>query len=279
MGARILIQSGVGAGTCHPINRNVLRIGNGPDMDLTLPYEELASHTLTLEYREGGYTVHNRTNAAINLGGRTLHPKAADRWFDTDLLTLPGEIQLAIEFDEDPSPATKPSVHASTRHSSTDSPPSEVGSPRVSQVRPTISSGPSVIDSKSSPVKSSSTWMQIVVIALCVAAVGILLTRDRMMRHRGVGGQLPSFDQLVEKARQHESVGDTPSQGPLLQQLQFAEAAMVRGNASAARQRYSHVRAKLLPRASGIAPDADDPAKASLHEEMFRWVEWRLSQL
>jgi hypothetical protein len=280
MGARILVQSGIASGTTHWIERNVVRVGSDPGMDLTLPCDELDKHALTLEYRDGVYRVHNRCSAQVYLGGRTVASGQSDQWYDTDLLELPGLIQLAMEVEGDPAPAPAPLIPPA-RSSAVVAEEGRIadasaGSPTAGQ--PVSSGSQSRQDSPRPPQASSSssfsTMLQVGVIVVCVLGCVLLLARDRMRRSADSGVSVPKFEVIVDQALEQAD----PATQSLLRHVQYAESAMIRGNKKAARQRYASVRSILL---ASRTPSVDVPQASPdpLHQQMMQWVEYRLGQL
>lgn len=262
MSARIIVQSGISAGTSHWIERSVIRIGSDPTMDLTIPTSELASHAMTLEFREGVYRVHNRSDKAIHLGGQTIESGSAERWFDTDLIEIPGAVTLALDLGDDPSPSPKPSDRATAPWHGAAVPPEKAGQ---NESAPRRDAGQQ---------ESSSLLLQLGVIIGCVVISTLLLTKDRWMGTSEEAKSLPSFTQVVQRARQQPSFDE-----PLLQRFQFAEAAMIRRHEDVARTYFSRVRSQLLrdrAQADGTLRSSDADA---LSDQMLRWVEHRLSEL
>ncbi len=283
MSAKILVQSGIAAGTSHWIERNVVRVGSDPGMDLTVPCDALDKHALTLEYRDGVYRVHNRCTVQVYLGGRTVSPGHSDQWHDTDLLELPGLIQLALEVDGDPAPAPPPlfspaMVSASMDNDGRDTGP-DVTARASSQSQP--SGAPDRANASGAPVgqpspsaSSSSTMLQVGVIVVCVLGCVLLLARDRMRRSADSAVSVPRFEVIVDQAREKSD----PITQSLLRHVQYAESAMIRGNTKVARQRYASVRSMLLTNPDPSAIDSQsipDP----LQQQMMQWVEYRLGQL
>lgn len=278
MGARILVQSGIASGTTHWIERNVVRVGSDPGMDLTLPCDELDKHALTLEYRDGVYRVHNRCSVQVYLGGRTVAPGQSDQWYDTDLLELPGLVQLAMEVEDDPAPAPAPWVSPARSSAAVAEEAVDMDASAAAPTpdRPVSSGSQRRQDSPRSPQasSSSSTMLQVGVIVACVLGCVLLLARDRVRRSADSGVSVPKFEVIVDQALEQAD----PATQSLLRHVQYAESAMIRGNKKAARQRYALVRSILLSSHSASVDDqqaSPDP----LRQQMMRWVEYRLGQL
>jgi hypothetical protein len=277
MSAKILVQSGIAAGTSHWIERNVVRVGSDPGMDLTVPCDVLDKHALTLEYRDGVYRVHNRCTVQVYLGGRTVSPGHSDQWHDTDLLELPGLIQLALEVDGDPAPAPPPLFSPALVSASLDNDGPDESVPASSQSQP--SDAPDRANASGAPVgqptpSSSSTMLQVGVIVVCVLGCVLLLARDRMRRSADSAVSVPRFDVIVDQAREKS---DSTTQS-LLRHVQYAESAMIRGNTKAARQRYASVRSMLLANPDPAIIESQSTPDP-LQQQMMQWVEYRLGQL
>lgn len=280
MGARILVQSGIASGTTHWIERNVVRVGSDPGMDLTLPCDELDKHALTLEFRDGVYRIHNRCSAQVYLGGRTVAPGQSDQWYDTDLLELPGLIQLAMEVEGDPAPAPAPLISPARSSaavaeevvdvdaSAAGPTPDDQPLPSGSQHRRDLSHPPQASTS------SSSTLLQVAVIVACVLGCVLLLARDRVRRSADSAVSVPKFEVIVNQTLEQAD----PATQSLLRHVQYAESAMIRGNKKAARQRYASVRSLLLSSHSA-AVDDQQARPEPLQQQMMQWVEHRLGQL
>ncbi|MEM9586576.1 MAG: hypothetical protein AAGA03_04790 [Planctomycetota bacterium] len=266
MGARILIQSGIAAGTSHWIERSVIRIGNDPGMDLTIPSDSLAPHSLTVEYRGGSYRVHNRSTDPVFLGGRTVAPNQSDTWIDSDLLELPGPVQLAIECDADPTPAAAPIGTPAASPATPELDAVHAQSTAQSNTRATDRSAAQSATPGASDKPSSNTLLQVVVILVCVVGGALLLVRHQIRQTAETTVPVASFSSIVQQVRQSS---DSEMQ-KLLHHLQYAEAAMVRGDRRAARKRFGKVRNMLR-----VGESSDAPEQVS----MMKWVDHRLRQL
>ena len=213
-------------------------------------------------------------------------PGQSDQWDDTDLLELPGLIQLAMEVDGDPAPAAAPlisQVHASVAVAE------DAGTVDANAATPSagqaVSPGSqsrqgSTRPSRDSSASASSTMLQVGVIVVCVLGCVLLLARDRMRRSTDSGGSVPKFEAIVDQALDQAD----PATQSLLRHVQYAESAMIRGNKKAARQRYASVRSTLLASRNRAANDSStrpDPQPSSdpLQQQMMQWVEYRLGQL
>jgi hypothetical protein len=117
---------------------------------------------------------------------------------------------------------------------------------------------------------SKKTLIQLTVIGICVlgTAAMLLIEPDEST---SATAERPSFESIVETtlAKSPETATRT-----LLPRLQFAQAALVRGNEQLARERFLKLRDQLLRQmGSHSKQDADDVAR------MLRYVESQLGQL
>jgi len=244
MNPSIHILTGVAAGTVHPITRSVVRIGSDPAMDLVVPSSDVPPHALTLEYRDEVCQVHNRASVAFYLGGYSIEPGSHHPWLDTDMLELPGRIRLQLHHGDGTPISPAPAVASATK-----------STPPATGTRPA--------SAKSS---SPGVMIQIGVIIACVVGCVLLLARDSSKKSNR-SANVPSFDSIVREAIETPSSETTY----LTRQLQFAEAAMVRSNRRAARERYSQLRSRLI--------SSSHRNNNELYQRMAAWVEYRLGQL
>lgn len=256
MTARLLIQSGIAAGTHFSITRGVTRIGGAASMDLIIPSDALDPHVATLEHRDGGFRVHNRSSAPIYLGGRSIEPGDAAPWRDTDLLELPDEIRLAIEVGA--TSASTPARPGSSRPATQSTDASPVGGTRRH-----AESVP-----KSGSKSGSSTALQLAITLACILGCIGLLARDRSRAGQADLDRPASFSSIVETALALPDAGaSTP-----LREFQYAESAFVRDNMKTARKRLVALRARLMSR-------EDRETAGDVESDMLRWVEYRLGEL
>ena len=234
MPARILIQSGTSLGTSHWIEKNVVRIGSDPISDLVIPSAAVDAHALTVEYRQTGYRVYNRGTGVVLLSGSVLKPNQHADWIDSDLLELQDGVSLALEIDSDPSPSPPPSnsFRELPNPETSDSDQSTAGAKHTA-TPPTPSTGAKTSTS------ASRTAFQLVVTAACLlGCVGLILREQIRNRSETAfatpGLVVPPFESVVEQALKAES--SVPSE--VLDKLQMAEAALVRGQVATARSRY-----------------------------------------
>ena len=252
MSATIRIESGISAGTSYWIDRPVLRIGSDPQCEICLPSAELAPHTLTLEFRGGTYRVYNRGTAAISIGRAVVQPGGASAWNEGETANLPGDLRLVLDVDGDPRPSPRPEARIEDGYSSGDA--AESVEAREARGAPTA---------KKSSAKSS---VQLAIIGLCVlAGVGFLFMprgEETPVVNR------PTFESIVDSGLKKDD-----NIRALVQQLQYAQAALVRGHNELAAILFLRLRDQLV-RQQDTLPAADkEDAK-----NMLDYVQFRLSQ-
>ncbi len=271
MGARILVQSGVAAGTEMWIEQAVIRIGSDPAADLSLPSILLAPHAVTVEFRDNSYRVYNRSTGNIYLGGQALAAGRYDQWLDSDILELGDGIQLALELDDDPSPSRRGfddpyrQVQSDAQGDATDRPEGRFLAEAVDQ------------DDKSRPPhqrsSSGQTGLYLGVTLACVIGSVLLLARHNMKATDGAASNTaPSFAQVIAEAQASDNVVDPR----LVSELQYAEALVVRRASRQARERYQRLHEALLrgDQQAGISQNS-----SPVRDDIKRLVEARLRKL
>lgn len=255
MSANIRVDTGISAGSRFWIDRPVLRIGSDPQCDICLPSAELAPHALTLEFRDGAYRVYNRSASRIYVGSAMVESGTNAVWQDGATIELPGELRVALEINGDP----RPSARAEGAH---EGGLAEAGLPLAAEAVST--------DAKSgAPAKSASqSWLQLAVIGVCVLALVGLLTMKNGSGEKAAAAGRPTFNQLVEESSQKDATHQT-----IIRRLQYAQAAVVRGNSKLARERFSKLRDDLVGHLEAVSGDQ----KADV-ERVLSYVEYQLSR-
>jgi hypothetical protein len=253
MPASIRVETGIAAGTNYWIDRPVLRVGSDPQCEICLPTAELDPHALTLEFRDGSYRVYNRGKLPVSVAGALVQPASSGPWRTDQAVLLPGDLRLVLTVDGDPRPSPRPEPLPDDEFAEFD----RLATPVVDESPP-----------EPPPKKASGTLLQLGVIGLCLLVIGALLTRA------------PEEPSPVDRPTFESIVADTlgqkgePATRAYLPRLQYAQAAIVRGNLAAARARFARLRDQLV-RQRESAPEAD---RKDL-ERMMSYVEYRLSQL
>lgn len=253
MPATIRVESGISAGTDFWIDRPVLRIGSDPQCDLCLPSTELSPHALTLEFRGGGYRVYNRGASPVSVGSAVVQPGGNAGWNAGQSLVLPGDLRLALSIDGDPRPAPRPDARPDDDFDAVDD-LAVVAAPTA----------------EAAAKKSSGTMMQLAIIGFCILGMAAFLTM-RPSGDAAVAAERPTFDTIVESALAKDP---TSAARRLLPRLQYAEAAVVRGNVPLALERFAKLRDRLVRIRDSLAEA--DRADA---QQMLDYVEQQLSEL
>jgi hypothetical protein len=253
MSASIRVESGISAGTKYWIDRPVLRIGSDPQCDVCLPSAELAPHALTLEFRDGTYRAYNRGAAPVTIGREMVNSGSVGVWPADATVALPGDVRLVLEIDGDPQPAPRPeSRFDDVLVEGAESPEAEAA----------------VATGDAAGTKKSSSTTQMAIIGLCVLMMGALLMFNRAGSTTTVADR-PTFDAIVRSSLEGDDTVRT-----VVRRLQYAQAALVRGNFDQARERFSKLRDQLLVPNDSLS--ADDRTEI---DKVRSYVEYRLGQL
>jgi hypothetical protein len=104
MPAKIVVKSGAAANTEVVIREEVLRIGSDPSCEVMLPDPGLAPHAATLEFRDGAYIIHNRSDLPIRINAVPLERRTFRKWSVGQDLYLTERVVLRLDIDGDPKP-------------------------------------------------------------------------------------------------------------------------------------------------------------------------------
>jgi hypothetical protein len=252
MSAGIRVDSGISVGTKHWIDRAVLRIGSDPQCDICLPSSELEPHALTLEFRDGAYRVYNRCASPVSVGATIVKPGANAVWHADETIQLPGDLRVSLAVDGDPRPAPRPESRL------------DDGFDDDSSSLPLEGAA-----AEAAAKKSKSSLIQMGIIAFCVLAMAGLLMMKKGGGSETTAVDRPTFNDIVE-----ESLTKDEAHRAIVRRLQFAQAALVRGNGALARERFLKLRDQLVNHVDTL--EADPQADA---EKVLSYVEYRLSQL
>jgi hypothetical protein len=280
MTARIIVQSGLSAGTVFWIHQSVTRLGSDPSMDLCLPSPDLDPHVLTIEFRSESYRVYNRGTQPVFMAEQCLSSGQSHLWLESELLELPDGQQLAIELDDDPSPGPPSHSFEIFGNVAGEMQQEEPGSSNAKSLSraPRSSANSFQDDLPYSPThsQSSSKAGQLLVIAFCLILGGFLLLRHQFQANSSVAKSAPEFEQVVREALNAQQ--GIPK--ALIGQLQYAEAAAAAGNRSTAFERYSHLRDTLMATQLDVewTPETTKEPQLIL-QQILLLVEHRLSRL
>jgi hypothetical protein len=255
MPAKICVESGISAGTRFWIDRPVLRIGSDPQCEICLPSADLAPHALTLEFRDGTYRAYNRCSAPVNIGRAAVQPGTNAAWNSDQTVRLPGDLRLVLEIDGDPRPSPRPEARSEDDGFAADDAAPKLLEPMAA--------------ADATKKKSSGTMVQLAVIGLCVLGMAAMLTM-RGGADTASAANRPSFASIVRATLAEEDDDVTRA---LLPRLQYAQAALVRGNGQLARRQFLRLRDQLVRQREAL-PDAEREGV----ERMLQYVEYQLSR-
>src|SRR5262249_52982668 len=94
------------------IESEVLRIGSEQPCEIRLADPGVPPHAVTLEFRDSGYKVYNRSDGPLSLNDRVLSPRSAATWPEGQDLYLSDELALRLVTDGDPTPAKRAAPRA-----------------------------------------------------------------------------------------------------------------------------------------------------------------------
>jgi hypothetical protein len=240
MPAKLVIVAGEPQGKEFWIEDEVLRIGSGPNCGVRLTSPDVPAHAATLEYHDGSYSVHNRSDKVLLLGGQILEERDFAVWSAGGELQLGAHTVLRLHLDADPAPARQQTpFYTEEDDEAADDEPVEA------------------------KVKGKSkTMTYVAVIALCLVAFAGLLLLDQMAPKTDKSGapgdqrnefkefhflvqELTSIENNDSKADEHDGLSAHDA-GQLRKQLQTGRVAELRGDRHEARKWYSQIRDQLL---------------------------------
>lgn len=236
MPAKIVILSGAEQGADLWIEEEVQRLGQDPLCALRVADPGVPGHAATVEYRDGGYLLHNRCDEELLLDGKPLLPRGQRSWVANKDLTLPGGVVLKLVVESDPRPAKRQTA-----------PPQAYEYPVV----PPEEAKPGGLnqDDDDAPVSVPSSdrskkITQFVVILLC-ALVGVYMLFLDKPSEKTEGELSPrqQFDQAVAALVKQ---GDDAQARHLRVLLQDARIAELRGDQAQAQIFFGAIRDRLL---------------------------------
>ena len=248
---RITIQSGISAGTTHPITSRVARIGSDPKSDVCLPTAEIPAHALTLEFRDSSCLVYNRCRSHIIVGAQVVDPDQSVAWPETDILQLAGGIELLLDFDEQPDSGLSFEYEDEFDEDTEQSPETRKD---VSELTGSAQKG-----------SSSKTIVQLAVTAICVVGCVLLLLRDQTRAR-------PAVQTSLQEILDLNATGSAEDQG-MIRRLQYAETMKVRGRKKLARQEFKHLRDELLEEVENSVGQENE-----FHAKVMNFVQLRLAK-
>jgi hypothetical protein len=227
MPARILVTSGITAGSKHWLERPVLRLGS-EGCDICIPSVALAAHAATIEYRGGRYFVYNKTRASQRLNLQPLEPQKSAPWLPGQPLELAADVVLVLEIEGDPGPAPRPAATEVETYDA-EAPAAAGAAEPVAK-----STGP-----------SSKSIVQLGVTAACIAGCAFLLVMNNR-QEKTTAKKAPEFAVVVQ-----DNLESSPQQ---VQLLQYARALQVRERPKEAREWFLRLRDELTRDSRPLEP-------------------------
>jgi hypothetical protein len=175
-------------------------------------------------------------------------------WSPDETIQLSGDVRITLEVEGDPRPAPPPEARV------------DDGFVDDSQSR--LPNGVTAEAAGEAAKKSKSSLIQMGIIGICVLALAGLL----MMKKGGgetTAPDRPTFNDIVQA-----SLTKDEAYRSIVRRLQYAQAALVRGNTVLARGRFLTLRDQLANHVDSLDPKAQADAKVVLS-----YVEYRLGQL
>jgi hypothetical protein len=219
---QIKIESGLTAGTCHWVKKSVTRIGSGTNADICLPSSEVPAHAITLELRNDLYSVYNRTKRSFAVGDNDVAPGEVMNWLDGETIALPDgtsmTLQLDVEFETVDSPTSEQAIEDKVDEIDLDDLDIDVPAKSKRRLDPAV-------------------LKQLLLLAGCVVTVLLFVGNFSSTEQ----SSSPRFDQIITAGLENEL-----SSKPLLQDLRFAEAALIRKDTEMAKYLFNSIHEKLV---------------------------------
>lgn len=251
MSAKVVGASGGVAGLEFWIEEEVVRIGSDAACEIAIPSSDLASHVVTLEYRQGEYLIHNRESGAILLGGRPLPERASAAWAPGAELQLSRSVVLNLVISGEPAPARQ-----------------EVAAPFApdepwNEEPEADDEEPAEEPAKAGASKHAKSIVQAVITAVCIAGAIFMLSTGGPSPQASAGNRRQQFETLFASADKMEA--------EVRQRLQAAWAAegMTDREPGAARRQYAEL-VELLHRR--LAAPLDEDKKSNKRRELDREI-------
>lgn len=226
MSAMIKVEGGANAGLAFPIEEEVFRVGAAPACKLRLADPGLPAHVATVEFRKGGYLVHNRSGKPLAINGQPLRANASSPWQSGQGLELGDGLVLRLVVSGDAAPAKRQTVVNLTEPSNGGSAGAESGKAAA----------------LARPLPKAKQRAQIAVIVLCGVVVVAAVFYKLLANDTDVPGTPPKERSalLIEELRSRLEGGDAAAE-PVLALLQKARVDELRGSQAAARRAYGEL--------------------------------------
>jgi hypothetical protein len=253
MPAKLIVIAGEPSGTEFDIQDEVLRIGSGTQCEFRL--SELAPHAATLEYRDGTYFLHNRSDAMIALGRDRLGLRDSAAWSPGMEANLGHGLTLRLDVEGDPAPA-KPARPTYTIEYDAEEP---------------VEDGQAAAKK---PAGSSKKTLQIAIIVVAVPLCIWMLLSDNEPPKADPAEKRVSFTEVIDKLADSPVDKERGSQS-IRAALQRARSAELHGDRKAARQAYGFVRDTLVihRKPDGNFRDPEDEMVWSYVKQRLRVVQ------
>lgn len=246
MANAIEILNGISQGTRFWLEKRVVRIGSDPGADLCIPSAELPPIAATLEFREGDWTIHDRSGQGVTPSEAESGAQESVLWQSGKVIELCDRTQLRLCVYGEAGPAPQPSLASKFEALSGQG----VRSPALE----TASRHGTAVARGSAAAK----WGQYVVIAVCLlGCAGLILWQPG---DNAPGKAAPNFQSLIE-----EAIGSKSTSQVLVQRLQYAQAAFGRGDRELAREWFRKLRDDLLRQEDRLIIDKKEIEIKILH--------------
>jgi hypothetical protein len=253
MPAKLVVASGSGQGSEFYIQDPVVRIGSGGQCEWQLADAKLAEHAATLEFRDGGYRLYNKSTDPLHVADRTLDKRQWAAWAAGEAADFGHGVVVRLEVDGDPAPAKAPEAAV----------PIEVDREETDE-------------SEAAKLKKGSgagKTLQLLVIVAAVPLGAWMLLADQSGAEPAEGRTI-DFGELVKKleksptdqAREPYSFRST---------LQCARTSELRGDRKEAQTRYGSLRDALLL----LPRDAKGKFKDAVNDDLWKYVLLHLQKL
>lgn len=252
MPARIVVSTGPSAGIRHWIEVPVLRIGSDASAHICLRSADVVGHAATLEFRNGDYRLHNKSDRTIAIDGNSVAIGTFLNWRNGQKLILSPTVELVLEVETDPRPSPRPKKQELV----------EPSQPTVQRQKGIPA--PDAQETEEGAKSGNSAMVQLLVIVACIAGSGLLLLRGPSSPEPAAG---PKFSELVDGLQHNKYLSPA-----LLRRVQNAQAAYVRGAKEDARHRFQELRDDLIK--EKVAWSNVDPK-----HDILKFVEYQLGRL
>jgi hypothetical protein len=238
MSARLNIQSGEFENS-HWIELPVIRIGRGANCEVCIDHAELPEHAVTIEYRNGRYLAHNRSGAAFFLNGRSVAAGKSESLPAGAELQLDSDVRILLEIDGDPSPTPAPA--------NADYNPAFVPVDDSDELFPLEGTEEDIDEAGNGQPSPKSldgkTWLQIGVIAICLAGIVAVLVAKSNTSYDAKDEAIPTLDDLFKSAKSTDQAFEEGTWNlRVLRQIQHAERARLRGQLQQASSAFHRLR-------------------------------------